>query len=107
MRLPLLSLRLFATIFLTYVTLLIVQPLASFIAQVTCCHQEQSQETGKCCPDGVCNPFEQCACCPGVTISQETFDLTKMDFAIVIVSAHYQGAVSTYSSDFFHPPNFI
>jgi hypothetical protein len=111
-----------AIIFVTYISVLTIQPLAttfySYMTEQecesfcddTCCKDEQAsdkQDENNCCPNGVCNPFEQCNCCVGVTISHNCFQPIEMMLYTNFIQPIATDINSNYSADCFRPPKTV
>ena len=119
--------RFLSFILATYILSLTVQPVVkdiytSFTQQTTedccgesCCNDAQAdskqepctQDPNNCCPEGICNPFQQCSCCSVVIASQST-----LNFITTVIASNFIVAISTdiasgYSADCFHPPEIV
>ena len=112
----------------TYICFLTVQPaVTAFYSTLTqqtvetcgdnCCSHKQAdskqkpdtdkQDPNNCCPNGICNPFEQCACCIGVTVGQPTYKLIATVLINEFTFPTSVNITSNYSADCFHPPEIV
>lgn len=70
------------------------------------CHEEQSNENG-CCPGGICNPFESCACCCSLNITKPVIEVSSNDVIINYTQVEIEKVNFGHSSDCFHPPEIV
>lgn len=111
-----------AFILATFILLLTIQPaltgLFSIIDKPTselcsdnCCKNDltdnsENKNTENCCSNGICNPFEHCACCVGVTIVQQIpqpITIVKRELKRITSDNFF----SKYLADCFHPPEIV
>lgn len=57
-----------------------------------------------CCPDGVCNPFESCDCCPGFSILSAQTDFMTKSTILSLSLPPTEKILLGYSIDCFQPP---
>lgn len=110
-----------------YIGVLTVQPSLSVFANKTeteeacndqCCSDEQNCSDEKscddqkgncndCCPGGICNPFESCACCFGFSITKPIVEITTNHININYTQSEIKKIHYGYGSHCFHPPEVI
>lgn len=105
----------------TYICLLMVQPVAekvyaSFFKQTeSCSHDcckhkpvsENNHPSNNCCDDVVCNPFGMCNCCFVFNSVQVAVQFNTITVSNKLVSSEENNLISSFSSDCFHPPEFL
>lgn len=118
--------KLLSLIFVFYVGVIIVQPSISVLInkiemQEVCddqfCSEEQScidngcddqkSKSSDCCPGGICNPFESCACCFGFSITKPIIEISTNDVNVNYAQPEIKKVHYGYSSDCFHPPEIV
>ena len=112
--------------FLSLIFGLVIQPTVALLGSQKeeqevcsdqCCSDEEScngntcddekSDTNDCCPGGICNPFEQCACCFGFSVTKPTLEITSINVYINYIEAEIKKLHYGYSSDCFHPPKIV
>jgi hypothetical protein len=63
-----------------------------------------SQEQGDCCPMGICNPFDLCACCIGFIPSGQIIPVLNIQAMKMLRISITPSTGSDYSSDCWNPP---
>lgn len=108
-----------------YFGCLIVQPTVNFISSLSqadeecctdqCCEADgdceespcDQQSSNGCCPGGICNPFESCACCFGYTLVQLTVETAEVELLKSHLSPTSEQVELGVNSDCFHPPEVV
>jgi len=111
-------------IFAFYIGGIIIQPSLSVlinkietqeVCDDQCCSNEGScdsngcddQKNNDCCPSGICNPFESCACCVGFSITKPIIGITSNDVNVNYSEPEIKKVHYGFSSDCFHPPEIV
>lgn len=120
--LALFIMKLSATIFLCYFSLLIAQPIGTLLynrysggkekqeCTMSCCQkkQPQKQQAPKspfgCCNSDMSNPFAQYCCCTGFIPQGQFAEVLILSNKIVLVSADKNALIPSYSSACWRPP---
>ena len=117
----LLSMRITAILFASYISFLTVQPMVSPVQACEkktevksthrCCEKNQAsgcekQEPGKCPSSGICNPFGQCTCCLAAP-EPSFFEFSKSTLGVDFTVLTSANLISTYMADCFRPPEVV
>lgn len=72
----------------------------------TCNSEGEDTDTpNDCCPDGACNPFQQCACCSFIVATPFTFTIShSLPYTCMHSAKPVSVLLASYSADCFHPP---
>lgn len=95
-----------------YMSLLTVEPvLASVLmpAPHSCCSKmhHNSNQSKSCCPKGVCNPYQSCCCFVGFKVEKQTFKTLVIAETKVKAPVKNDKVISSFSADYFQPPEII
>lgn len=73
-----------------------------------CCENEkETEKTEKNKQSGICNPFQSCASCYICYLSQTTFEPLNLEFTKVTLPTTTNHLISTFCSNWFHPPDIV
>lgn len=69
--------------------------------------QQQKDDPNKCCNNGHCNPFETCTCCNYIPTERSVFHIFNFSTIKEKVGPTNDKVLSSYSQDFWHPPESV
>lgn len=118
--------KVFSYILVFYIGVLTALPTYSAFANETetrelcsenCCSEDQScdenscdsktSNSNECCPGGICNPFESCACCFGFSINKPVIQIAGNKINVTHFQPEIQKVQFGFTYDCFRPPEIV